>query len=247
MKLQGKAALVTGAAHRVGKVIALALAREGADVVVHYGGSAEAAQQTAAEIEALGRRTLLVQADMGQWDAAVQLGQQALARFGQVDILVNSASSFVAADYLTTSEAQYDQAMNVNVKGPYALSQVIGRAMVAGAGGNIINIVDEGAFMPSSTYTAHSVSKSALLALTHSQTLALGPQVRVNAICPGPILKPPTYSDAQWEALRFKNPLQQIGTAEQVAEIVLFLLTGPSFINGDCIMLEGGRIWKREF
>ena len=247
MRLNGKVALVTGAAHRVGKAIALALAEEGADIVVHYGSSGEAARQTVMEIAAMGRRTLLAQADMGRWDGAVALGEQALAHFGRVDILINSASSFVNADYLNTSEAQYDLAMNVNAKVPYALSQVIARAMIAGDGGNIINIVDEGAFYPSRSYTAHSISKAALLALTHSQTLALGPKVRVNAICPGPILQPPTYSDERWQNLRKSNPLNALGTAEQVGEIVIFLVTGPQFINGDTIMLEGGRMWKREF
>ncbi|HEY3289042.1 MAG TPA: SDR family oxidoreductase [Anaerolineae bacterium] len=247
MKLQGKVALVTGAAHRVGKVIALALAHEGADIIVHYGGSEDAAQQTAAELRALGRRTLLARADLGHWNEAVQLGQHALETFGKVDILINSASSFVNAAYLDTSEEQYDAAMNVNTKGPYALSQVIGKAMMAGEGGNIINIVDEGAFYPGKTYTAHSISKAALLALTHAQTLALGPKVRVNAICPGPILKPPTYTDERWEGLRRTNPLNALGSAEQVGEIVLFLITGPQFINGDCVMLEGGRTWKREY
>ena len=247
MKLNGKVALVTGSAHRVGKVIALALAREGADIVLHYGGSAEAARETATEVEALDRRVLLAQADMSRWDEATELAKQALAHFGKVDILVNSASSYVNAGYLNTSEAQFDQALDVNLKGPFALSQVIGAAMVEGEGGHIVNIVDEGAFYPSKSYTAHGISKAALLALTHSQTLALGPKVRVNAICPGPILKPPSYSDERWDNLRNTNPLHELGTAEQVAEIVLFLLTGPTFINGDCIMLEGGRMWKREF
>ena len=247
MKLEGKVALVTGSAHRVGKTIALMLAREGADIVVHYGGSGEAARQTVAEIQALGRRTLLAQADMGNWNEAVGLGRQALEHFGKVDILINNASSFVPAEYLSTTEAEYDLALNVNAKGPYALTQVIGRAMIDGDGGNVINIVDEGAFYPSKTFTAHSISKAALLSLTHSQTLVLGPKVRVNAICPGPILKPPTYSDERWENLRKTNPLGEIGTVEQVGEIILFLLTGPQFINGDCIMLEGGRMWKHHF
>jgi len=247
MKLTGKVALVTGSAHRVGKAIALALANEGADIVVHYGGSAVAAQDTAREIEALGRRALLEQADMSQWDAAQRLGQRALDHFGKVDILINSASSYVSAKYLDTSEAQFDSALDVNAKGPFALSQVIAKAMIAGEGGNIINIVDESSFYPSAGYTAHGISKAALLALTRTQTLVLGPKVRVNAICPGPILKPPDYSDEKWESLRRTNPLGQLGSAEQVAEIVIFLLTGPQFINGDCIMLEGGRMWKRDF
>lgn len=246
MKLEGKIALVTGAAHRVGRVIALALAREGADVVVHYGGSADAARETVSEIEAIGRRALLHQADMGSWDAAAGLGRRAIEHFGRVDLLVNSASSFVPNGLLDTSEADFDRAFDVNIKGPFALSQVVAKAMIAGDGGNIVNIVDEGAFYPWKAYVAHSLSKAALLALTRSQTLNLGPKVRVNAICPGPILKPPDYSEAQWQGLRKTNPLNALGTAEQVAEIVLFLVTGPQFVNGDCIMLDGGRMWQHQ-
>jgi NAD(P)-dependent dehydrogenase (short-subunit alcohol dehydrogenase family) len=250
MKLRGKVALVTGAAHRVGKVIAMTLAREGADIVVHYGRSVEAAQQTAQEIAALGRRVLLHQADMGSWQQAAELGERALAHFGHVDILINSASSFVPNDYFSTTEADFDQAFDVNVKGPFVLSQVIARAMMAsqteGICGNIINVVDEGAFIPGRKYVAHGLSKAALLALTRAQALNFGPKVRVNAICPGPILKPPDYSDEQWEALRATNPLRALGSAEQVGEIVLFLLTGPQFINGDCIMLDGGRMWQHQ-
>jgi len=243
-------ALVTGAAHRVGKVIAMTLAREGADIVVHYGRSVEAAQQTAQEIAALGRRVLLHQADMGSWQQAAELGERALAHFGHVDILINSASSFVPNDYFSTTEADFDQAFDVNVKGPFVLSQVIAKAMMSsqaeGICGNIINIVDEGAFIPGRKYVAHGLSKAALLALTRAQALNFGPKVRVNAICPGPILKPPDYSDEQWEALRATNPLRALGSAEQVGEIVLFLLTGPQFINGDCIMLDGGRMWQHQ-
>ena len=249
MKLSGKVALVTGAAHRVGRVIALALAQEGADIVLHYGNSAEAARQTATEIEALGRRTLLLQANMGQWDEAKTLGENALAHFGHIDILINSASSFVSKNYIDTSEAEFDHAFDINIKGPFVLSQVISKAMMAhdwpeGEYGNIVNIVDEGAFTPWGTYAAHSLSKMALLGLTRVQAVDLGPKVRTNAICPGPILKPPTYTDTQWENLRNTNPLHALGTVEQMGEIVLFLVTGPKFINGDCIMLEGGRLWK---
>ncbi len=252
MKLRGKVALVTGAAHRVGKAIALALAQEGADIVVHYGDSASAARKTASEIETMGRRVLLHQGDMGSWESATELGDAALKHFGRVDILINSAATFVPNDYFSTTEADFDKAFDVNIKGPFVLSQVIGKAMMTrenredGVIGNIINIVDEGAFYPWKQYVAHSLSKAALLALTRSQALNLGPKVRVNAICPGPILKPPDYSEEQWQALRKGNPLQALGTAEQVGETAIFLITGPQFINGDCIMLEGGRIWKHQ-
>ncbi|MCS7088475.1 MAG: SDR family oxidoreductase [Thermoflexales bacterium] len=246
MKLAGKVALVTGAAHRVGKAIALALAREGADLIVHYGRSAAAAQETAREIEALGRRAVTLQADLRSWEAAAALGRAALEAFGRVDILVNSASSFVSKEYLETSEEEFDLALDVNVRAPFVLSQVIAKAMIAGEGGTIVNIVDESAFYPWRTYVAHGVSKAALLALTRAQTLVLGPKVRVNAVCPGPVLKPPDYTDEAWEALRNTNPLHALGSAEQVAEAVLFLVAGPPFINGDCIVLDGGRMWQHQ-
>jgi NAD(P)-dependent dehydrogenase (short-subunit alcohol dehydrogenase family) len=247
MKLQGRVALVTGAAHRVGKAIALALAKEGADIVVHYGSSVNGAHETAQEIEALGRRAFLHQADMSSWNAAEALGRAALDHFGRVDALVNSASSFNDSGLLDANEADFDAAIDVNVKGPYALSRVIGQAMLGyDSVSNIVNIVDEGAFYPWRRYVTHSLSKSALLALTRAQALNLGPKVRVNAVCPGPVLKPPDYSEARWQALRKSNPLGEIGTAEQVAETVVFLVTGPQFINGDCIMLDGGRMWQHQ-
>lgn len=249
MKLQNKIALVTGGAHRVGRLIALALAREGADIVLHYGGSATAAQETGREIEALGRRVLITQADMGNWDAAAALGARALAHFGKLDILINSASSFVPNDYFATSEADYDKAFDVNTKGPFVLSQVFAKAIFEDAPdrrGDIINIVDEGAFYPGKHYVAHSLSKAALLALTRSQTLNFGPKIRVNAICPGPALRPEDMSDEAWQKYADSNPLKVVGEPDDMGEVVLFLLTGPRLVNGDCIMLEGGRMWKHQ-
>lgn len=247
MKLQDKVALVTGAAHRVGRAVALALAREGADVVVHYGGSAAAARETAAEIEALGRRVLTVQADLARWEQAQALGRRALEHFGRVDILVNSASTFVRAGFLDATEADFDQAFDVNVKGAFALTQVIGRAMAQRAPGgspcNVINIVDEGAFRPNrGSHFGHGVSKAALLALNNALVGVLGPNARVNAVCPGPVLKPPDMAEDAWDRLRAGNPLHELGTAEQVADAVVWLTAGPQFMNGTCVMLEGGRI-----
>ena len=157
----------------------------------------------------------------------------------------------MAAGFLDCSEADFDLAFDVNIKGVYALSRVIGAAMMKKTGtavplSAIVNIVDEGAFYPYKGYVAHGASKAALLALTRAMALNLGPAVRVNAICPGPVLKPPDYSEERWQRIRASNPLHELGSAEQVAECVLFLLTGPQFINGDCLMLEGGRMWQHQ-
>jgi NAD(P)-dependent dehydrogenase (short-subunit alcohol dehydrogenase family) len=246
MKLQGKTALVTGGARRVGKAIALALAKAGADVVVHFGDSAHAAKETVSEIESLGRRALFLQADLRTWDAAANLGRVALASFGKIDVLVNNASSFVPNDYFSTTEADFDAAFDVNIKAPFVLSQVIAKAMIDGDGGHIVNIVDEGALYPWRSYTAHGLSKAALLALTRSQALNFGPKVRVNAVCPGPVMKPPDYTDEKWQKLRKTNPLRELGSVEQVAETVLFLAAGPPFINGECIVIDGGRMWQHQ-
>ena len=248
MQLENRIALVTGGAHRVGRAICLALAAEGADIVLHYGTSADAARRTADEIQALGRRAALLQADLSSWLAARELGARAIEAFGRVDILVNNASSFVRGRFAVTSEADFDRAFDVNFKAPYALCQVIGASMAArpaGDPGAIINIVDEGALSPSRDFAAHGLSKAALLALTRLLAVDLAPGARTNAICPGPILKPERMSEARWQALRENNPMRALGTAEDLAACVLFLAAGPAFINGECLMLDGGREWTR--
>ncbi len=248
MRLGNKIALVTGGAHRVGRAICLALAAEGADIALHYGASADAARRTAEEIQALGRRVVLLQADLASWSAARELGARALAAFGQVDILVNSASSFVRGRFPATTEADFDRAFDVNIKAPYALCQMIGASMAArpaGDPGAIINIVDEGALSPSLGFAAHGLSKAALLALTRLMAVELAPGARANAICPGPILKPERMSEARWQALRDGNPMRALGSPEELAACVVFLSAGPAFINGECLMLDGGRDWTR--
>jgi len=248
MKLLNRIALVTGGAHRVGRAICLALAAEGADIVLHYGASADAARRTAEDIQALGRRAVLLQADLASWQAARDLGARAIDAFGRIDLLVNSASTFVRGRFAATNEADFDRAFDVNIKAPYALCQVIGASMAArpaGDPGAIINIVDEGALSPSLDFAAHGLSKAALLALSRLLAVELAPGARTNAICPGPILKPERMSEASWQALRESNPMQALGTAEDLAACVVFLATGPAFINGECLVLDGGREWKR--
>ena len=239
---------MTGGAHRVGRAICLALAAEGADIVLHYGSNAEAAARTADEIRAMGRRVAVLQADLSTWPAARDLGARAIDAFGRIDALVNNASSFVRGRFAASTEADFDLAFDVNVKAPYALCQVIGAAMAArpsGDPGAIINIVDDGAFAPSPALAAHGLSKAALLALTRLLAVELAPAVRTNAICPGPILKPERMSEARWQAMREANPMRGLGSPEDLAACVVFLAAGPAFINGECLMLEGGREWTR--
>ena len=249
-------ALVTGAAHRVGKVIAMTLAREGADIVVHYGRSVEAAQQTGQEIAALGRRVLLHQADMGSWQQAAELGERALAHFGHVDILINSASSFVPNDYFSITEADFDQAFDVNVKGPFVLSQVIAKVMMAsqaeGICGNIINIasisgmigrdrrVYAGTEMGGSTVD-YAAAKGGVINLTRDMAAWLARyNIRVNCISPGgfwrnqpePFVK--AYSDA--------TPMGRMGQdgREMKGPVVFLASEASSYCTGINLVVDGG-------
>jgi len=246
MKLQGKIALVTGAAHRVGRAIALELAKEGADVVLHYGASAAAAQETAAEIRALGRNVLLHQADMGSWPAAEALGAAALAWQGRIDLLINSAATFNTSGLLDAAEADFDMAFGVNVKGAFALSRVVGAAMLNAEGVScIVNIVDEGAFYRWKGYVAHGMSKAALLAMTRAQALNL----RVNAVCPGivdtALVRATTgawgETDTVLERFRLASPLQRHVGPEDIAASAAFLMSADAAkITGAALLVDGG-------
>lgn len=243
--------MVTGASHRVGREIALALGRAGADVVVHHYNHASDAAKTAAELRAMGRKAFVVEANMTSWGEAAHAGTAALAHFGNIDILINSASSFIPHSFFEITEEDVDVELGVHVKGVVALSQVIGKAMMQrnidnGDGyAHIINIVDLGAFLVDREYVMHNVAKAALESLTHHMLLALAPNVRVNSICPGPLLKPPNIDDTTWELIRTTNPQHEIGSPQQLTDAMMFLLTGPTFVNGMCLRIDGGTFWYR--
>ncbi len=215
-RLSGQMALVTGSAHRVGKAIALALAREGADVVVHYYRSATAATATAQEIQALGRRTLVEGADLGDAGAIERLFQNVADAWGRLDILVNSAASLEALDFLTMTPAQWDRTMAVNLRGPAFCAQAAARLMLAGDGGHIINVADVIGLRPWTRYPHHSVAKAGVIMLTQVLAARLAPQIKVNAVAPGPVLKPPTMSPARWQEIGQDSLLGRPGQAGDV-------------------------------
>jgi pteridine reductase len=198
----------------------------------------------------MGRKSACVSADMTVWRDAQNVGHAALELFGKVDVLINSASSFVPHAFFEVTEQDVDLEFGVHVKGVTALSQVIGRHMIerdaALGGGHIVNMVDLGAFIDANDYVMHNLAKGALEHLSHVMAIALAPRVRVNTVCPGPILKVPSYSDAQWESLRKTNLLGEIGDPDQITATILFLLTGPRFITGTCIRVDGGQMLARD-
>jgi pteridine reductase len=239
MDLNGKAALVTGGAVRVGKAIALALAAAGADVVINYHSSADAAIQTVAEIEVLGRRALAVKADVSQGNQVQALVDAAVKQLGRLDVLVNSASLWRRTPWAELDEAAWDQLVDIALKGPFLCARAAAPHLTAHGDGAIVNIVDLSAIIPFRNYLPHSAAKAGLLNLTYSLAMELAPAVRVNAIAPGPVLPPPEYTEQQVQAAARRTLIGRWGTAEDVAQAAVFLTQAP-YITGVVLPVDGG-------
>jgi len=239
MDLKGKVGLVTGAAHRVGRDIALGLAREGMHVVIHYNASVEAAEHTLAEIKALGVEAIAVKADQSQATEVQALFVAAQARFDRLDVLVNSAAIMERKPFLDITEADWDRVLDINLKGPFLCAQQAAHRMLAGEGGAIVNIADLAGLEPWPVYAHHSVSKAGVIMLTKVMALALAPTIRVNAVAPGPVAKPVNWTHERWLAHAAKLPLQRTGSGQDVADAVVFLLKSD-FITGEVLVVDGG-------
>jgi pteridine reductase len=239
METRDKVALVTGGAHRVGKSIALALAAEGAHVVISYLTSDVEAGRTAHEIEAFGVQSLAMHADQRDMAHIDALFAAIRDRFGRLDILVNSAALMERKPIFDIKPEDWDRVLDTNLRGPFFISQAAVRLM-HDSEGCIVNIADSSAVRPWPSYIAHTVSKAGLVALTQALAVALAPAIRVNAVAPGAVLKPQGWSDEQWLKLAQRIPLGRPGTPEDVAQAVLYLIHSD-FITGQLLVLDGGR------
>lgn len=229
----------------MGKAITLGLARAGANVIVHYHSSAQAAEETAAEARKLGVQALAVCADLSRPEQVQACADQALEQFGTVDILVNSGSLFVKTPFPTPDPAAWQQVMRVLVDGAFLCANAFAPGMLSRGEGAIINIVDLSVWQPWPGFGAHSVGKSALLALTRQLALELAPSVRVNAVAPGAILPPPHYGEAQIARAAARTLLKRWGRPDDVAQAVVFLAQAD-FITGEVLTVDGGeRISRR--
>jgi len=238
VELQGRVALVTGAAKRMGRAVALRLATEGADVVIHYNRSKSEADAAVAEIEKLGRKSVALRADLCSVAEIKRLFQQTAERFGCLDILVNSAANFLPAQLADTTERLWDTALDTNLKAPFFCAQAAA-PLLKQRHGVIINFADVGGILPWPGYVPHCASKAGVIMLTKCLAKALAPEVRVNAIAPGTI----TMSDdpSEWEADFIRRaPLHRTGTPDDVADAVSFLIHS-TFITGHILVLDGGR------
>jgi len=236
--LKGKTVLITGAAYRLGKVMALASARAGADVIVHHGHSAAEAEATAAEIRAVGRSVWVVQADLSDPIQVERLFAEA-NQIGHLYALVNNASIFSSGGMLETSLTTWQDNFNINLTAPFLLSQAFIKNHSTGQEGRIVNLLDWRALRPGRDHFAYTLSKSGLAALTQSTALAGAPDIAVNALALGAILPP--SGEAENDEILHNVPAKRWAELTELEEAFVFLLTGPVYITGEIIHLDGGR------
>lgn len=240
MELRGRVALVTGGGVRVGRALALALAREGARVIVHCHGSVGEANRTAAEIRSLGTDAVVLQADLSEMDEVERLAGEAESAFGGVDLLVNNASVFPAERLDEVTPEIWRRTMAVNLTAPFFLTQRLGAAMSERGGGVVVNLVDLAGLQPWAAYAAHSVSKAGLVHATRVAARALAPRVRVVGIAPGTVLPPEDLSPEEVQRLADRAPLRRIGDPDDVVQAMLYLVRSD-FVTGEILVVDGGR------
>ena len=241
MKVAGSTVLVTGAAKRIGRAIALELARRGARVAVHYRVSEVEAREALKLIESSGGSGILVRADLTDTDAIDGLVGEIGSRLGTLDVLINNASVFSAGTSGDTTRAMWDEQMDTNARAPFFLAQRAAKVMAqSGRGGKIINLADVAGEVVWPAYFAYSVSKAALLAATRGLAKAYAPAIQVNALSLGPVHFPEHYSDEQKRLAVDRTLLKRAGSPDDVVRAVLFLVEND-YITGDVIHVDGGR------
>jgi 3-oxoacyl-[acyl-carrier protein] reductase/pteridine reductase len=236
--LLGKSALVTGGARRIGRAIALALAQAGADVTITYRTSADDAVETVDAIEQLGRRGFALACDVRSEESVRSAVSHAIAEHGRLDILVNNAAIYETDALEGLSLAQWDAVFETNTRGPFLVAREALPHLRA-TRGRIINIGSLGGIRPWAGHAHYCASKAALHMLTQAMAKAFAPELSVNCVAPGWI----EFEDdrtKQAERLADRAPMRRNGTAEEVAQAVLFLAAGPSFITGQILAVDGG-------
>jgi pteridine reductase len=237
--LAGRVALVTGAGRRVGRALAIALGARGMHVIVHYHASSAGAEETVRLITRAGGSGEPMQADLGRAADAERLVDQAVAARGSLHVLVNSAAVMLRTPLGETTAEQWDAMFALNVRAPYFLSQRAAPALRA-ARGSIINIADLAALETWPAYVPHGLTKASVVQMTRALARVLAPEVRVNAIAPGVVLLPEGWSEEDAERLRSTTPLRRIGSPEDVAGAMLYLLDA-GFVTGEVLTVDGGR------
>ena len=239
--LSNKIAVVTGGSRGLGRAMVLAFAKAGADIVI-ASRKLEACEAVAREVEALGRRALPVAAHVGKWSDNDRLAEAAYAKFGRVDILVNNAGmSPLAPSLVETTEELFNKVIDVNFKGPFRLSSLIGARMMAGDGGTIVNLSSSASFKPEPNTVPYSGAKAAINAMTVALAKAFAPKVRVNCIAPGPFLTDVSGAWRDNEAMKRQLGLRRFGEPDEIVGTALYLASeASSYTTGAVIRVDGG-------
>ena len=235
-----KTALVTGAGIRVGRAIALDLARHGWQIAVHYNRSRAPAEEVVDEIRAHGGRAVALRADLSHEKEASRLVPRAAEALGPLTCLVNNAARFKTDTVNSATWESWDTHMKVNLRAPFVLIQAFAAQLPDGAAGNVINLIDQRVWNLTPDFTSYTVSKAGLWTLTRTLALALAPRIRVNAVGPGPTLPSRRQTQAQFDAQCVQTPLGRSTTPEEITDAVRFILGAPA-LTGQMIALDGGQ------
>jgi NAD(P)-dependent dehydrogenase (short-subunit alcohol dehydrogenase family) len=235
-----RAALVTGGAKRIGQAIALELARNGFDVAIHCRSSTIAAEDTRNRIQALGQRSIVLNADLAIEEDAHRLVPDATRQLGPIGVLVNNASRFDRDEWHDVTRTSWDAHLQPNLRAPFVLIQAFAHALPGSAEGVVINMVDQRVWSLTPHFVSYTISKAALWALTQTMALALAPRIRVNAIGPGPALPSPRQTDAQFALQSSSVPLGHGTSPTEVARAAFAIVSLPA-MTGQMIALDGAQ------
>jgi NAD(P)-dependent dehydrogenase (short-subunit alcohol dehydrogenase family) len=239
-KILHRAALITGAAQRIGRAVALALAKDGWAIAVHFRQSAEAAHRLVEDIIGLGGRAVAIKAELSRESEVLTLAPRAIEALGPLGLLVNNASLFESDDALTATRASWDAHMEINLRAPFVLTKSFAAQLPEDSAGAVVNIIDQRVWNLTPHFTSYTVSKAGLWALTQTLALALAPRIRVNAIGPGPTLASTHQTAGQFAAQCEAMPLKQGATPDDIADAVRYVVSAGA-MTGQLIALDGGQ------
>ncbi len=237
-------ALVTGAGRRIGRAIALDLARHGWDVGVHYASAEDEARMVVDEIKALGRRAVALAGDLSQVEACAALISACSRELGALSCLVNNASTFIDDDIATLSGDIWDKQLAVNLRAPVFLAQAFARQVPGDGVANIVNVIDQRVLQPLPGLLSYAIGKEGLYAATKLLALSLAPGIRVNGVGPGPVLRSVLQTDAAFDAEVKSTLLGRAVAPEEIAQAVRFILDAPS-LTGQMIAVDAGQHLSR--
>jgi len=238
LPLRDKTILLTGAARRVGRILALACARAGADVIIHHGHSPQQALDVQKEIASLGHRGWIIASDLSKSDEVSHLISQA-NEIRPLYGLVNSAAIFDSLSLEQTTLADWQQHMAINLTAPFLLCQAFAKQISNNGDGRIVNILDWRALRPGADHFPYTISKAALASMTKSLAVALAPRITVNGLALGAVM-PPANGSATEEIIK-NVPAHRWSNAKEIEDALIFLLAGPAYITGEIIHVDGGR------